>query len=146
MPDTATPVRRPGGFRMPKNAGAALQEAIAEERRGEQVAEPEDNAHLRIAASAQVSTSAREDASKSVREEVSASVPAPASAEEKDLVVRVREALAAKRTHTGGTKASVDMSPELSRRVKRYCLDKEVPSSRVLMLELLTAFMDEEGY
>jgi hypothetical protein len=43
-------------------------------------------------------------------------------------------------------KATVDMSPELSLRAKRYCLEHGNVPVRQLFLELMTAFLDEEGY
>lgn len=58
----------------------------------------------------------------------------------------VREALMQRRTHPGGTKASVDMSPELSRRLKQYCLDHGDVSIRQLMIEIAVAFLEKEGY
>jgi hypothetical protein len=59
---------------------------------------------------------------------------------------RVRTALAQKVVHPGGVKATVDMSPELSLRAKRYCLEHGNVPVRQLFLELMTAFLDEEGY
>lgn len=59
---------------------------------------------------------------------------------------QVRDALAQKRTHGGGTKASVDMTPELSLRLKRYCLDHGNVTTRQLLIELASAFLEREGY
>lgn len=63
-----------------------------------------------------------------------------------DFLTSVRESLDAGRNPAGGVKATVDMSPELSTRAKRYSLDHaNVPVRRVL-IELLDAFLSEEGY
>ena len=62
------------------------------------------------------------------------------------LTARVKEALELKRNHQGGVKATVEMSPELSKRAKTYCLENDFSSVRVLCLELLEAFLAEEGY
>ena len=51
-----------------------------------------------------------------------------------------------KRSYSGGVKATVDMSPELSKRAKKYCLEHDVTSVRALCLELLDAFLSEEGF
>ena len=84
----------------------------------------------------QASTQGRKQALKQVRESVSTD----------GLAARVREALELKRNHTGGVKATVEMSPELSKRAKTYCLEQGVSSVRVLCLELLEAFLSEEGF
>jgi hypothetical protein len=125
--------------------------------------ETSDDAQMRKGADAHMlahaSTEAREEASTPAREQVSAEVSARASTEGSkrasapvlpsasgELSAAVRDALTLRRLHSGGTKASVDMSPELSLRLKRYCLDHGNVSSRQVMLELLIAFLDREGY
>lgn len=156
-----------GGLVMPKNPARELQELMLQQM--EEPASTETDAHLRIPASAQVLEQAREDALTQGSDEASArsikevSNPAIASSrehvskpsrrqsrkeesEQKSIEVTVREALLARRNHPGGIKASVDMSPELSLRVKRFCLDNGSISSRLLFLELVTAFLDQEGY
>ena len=62
------------------------------------------------------------------------------------LIARVHEALAHKTLHPNGAKATVDMSPALFHRAKRYCLDHGNVTLRQLFLDLMTAFLDEEGY
>ncbi|MDQ2800429.1 MAG: hypothetical protein M3Y13_12415 [Armatimonadota bacterium] len=62
------------------------------------------------------------------------------------LLARMREALSQKTIHPTGAKATVDMSPALFHRAKRYCLDHNNITLRQLALDLLTAFLDEEGY
>ena len=79
-------------------------------------------------------------ASKGVREQARTDVSAGA------LAAHVKEALERKKTYPGGVKATVDMSPELSKRAKMYCLEHDVSSVRVLCLELLDAFLAEEGF
>ena len=62
------------------------------------------------------------------------------------LIARVHESLAHKMMHPTGAKATVDMSPALFHRAKRYCLDHGNVTLRQLFLDLMTAFLDEEGY
>ncbi len=63
-----------------------------------------------------------------------------------DLRERVQEKLQHKMTHATGAKATVDMSPALFHRAKRYCLDHGNLTLRQVFLTLLTEFLDEEGY
>ena len=62
------------------------------------------------------------------------------------LIARVQSMLAHKTQHPNGAKATVDMSPALFHRAKRYCLDHGNVTLRQLFLDLMTAFLDEEGY
>ena len=62
------------------------------------------------------------------------------------LIARVHESLSHKTQHPTGAKATVDMSPALFHRSKRYCLDHGNVTLRQLFLDLMTAFLDEEGY
>ena len=48
--------------------------------------------------------------------------------------------------HPGGVKATVEMPSELSLRAKRYCLDHGNVPVRQVFLELMIAFLEEEGY
>jgi hypothetical protein len=91
------------------------------------------NAHLRKQASKQALAQASKQVSKQPREN-------------NRFLERVREGIARKTLHPGGIKASVDLSPELSLRVKRYCLEHGNVPVRLVFIELLTAFLEEEGY
>ena len=62
------------------------------------------------------------------------------------LIARVHSSLSHKVLHPTGAKATVDMSPALFHRAKRYCLDHGNVTLRQLFLDLMTAFLDEEGY
>ncbi len=62
------------------------------------------------------------------------------------LIARVHSMLAHKTQHPNGAKATVDMSPALFHRSKRYCLDHGNVTLRQLFLDLMTVFLDEEGY
>ena len=62
------------------------------------------------------------------------------------LIARVQSMLTHKTQHPNGAKATVDMSPALFHRSKRYCLDHGNVTLRQLFLDLMTAFLDEEGY
>ncbi len=76
-----------------------------------------------------------------------AAFPADPEAEKSAaLIARVHETLAHKTMHPTGAKATVDMSPALFHRAKRYCLDHGNVTLRQLFLDLMTAFLDEEGY
>ena len=76
-----------------------------------------------------------------------AEMPADPEAEKSAaLIARVHESLAHKTMHPTGAKATVDMSPALFHRAKRYCLDHGNVTLRQLFLDLMTAFLDEEGY
>lgn len=62
------------------------------------------------------------------------------------LIARVHVCLAHKVQHPTGAKATVDMSPALFHRAKRYCLDHGNVTLRQLFLDLMTEFLAEEGY
>lgn len=62
------------------------------------------------------------------------------------FLARVREAVSHKVIHPTGAKATVDMSPALFHRAKRYCNAHGNLSLRQVFLELLTLFLEEEGY
>ena len=79
--------------------------------------------------------------------EAPAALPADPEAEKSAaLIARVHASLAHKMMHPTGAKATVDMSPALFHRAKRYCLDHGNVTLRQLFLDLMTAFLDEEGY
>lgn len=79
--------------------------------------------------------------------EAPAALPTDPEAEKSAaLIARVHESLAHKMMHPTGAKATVDMSPALFHRSKRYCLDHGNVTLRQLFLDLMTAFLDEEGY
>ncbi len=73
-------------------------------------------------------------------------VPDPEAVRSAALIARVQAMLAQKALHPNGAKATVDMSPALFHRAKRYCLDHGNVTLRQLFLDLMTAFLDEEGY
>ncbi|MCW3062656.1 MAG: hypothetical protein JWQ02_4477 [Capsulimonas sp.] len=62
------------------------------------------------------------------------------------LVERVHLALARKVIHPTGVKATVDMPPDLFWRLKRYCRDHNNVTVRQVFLDLMIAYLDEEGY
>ncbi len=72
--------------------------------------------------------------------------PDPEAERSAALMARVQAMLAHKTLHPNGAKATVDMSPALFHRAKRYCLDHGNVTLRQLFLDLMTAFLDEEGY
>lgn len=110
----------------------------------EETSEPSASTELRKYARKEV----RKEGSTEARKRASKQVPTPALTEviTDSLTARVKEALELKRNHQGGVKATVEMSPELSKRAKTYCLEHDHSSVRVLCLELLEAFLAEEGF
>ena len=86
-------------------------------------------------------------ASKQVRKGVPAE---PAAAEpavtEEGLVAFVEGRLASREPLIGGVKATVDMSPDLSSRAKRYLADHRGQSTRQILIELFDAFLTVKGY
>lgn len=110
------------------------------------------NPQIRNTASKEVRKQVSTSASPQARKQVSASASKEASPQAStdsstDALTQVlRDALASKRTHSGGVKTTVEMSPELSKRAKKYCLENDVVSLRVLCLELLEGFLTEEGF
>ena len=77
---------------------------------------------------------------------VEAMAVVPIAPEQDPLVARMRTAVLRKRLIPAGVKTTVDMSPELFWRAKKYCHDHSNSTLRQLMLEILTQFLDEEGY
>jgi len=59
---------------------------------------------------------------------------------------RVRASVNHKTIYPAGTKATVDMAPALFHRAKRYCLDHGNVTLRQVFLDLMTAYLEEEGY
>ncbi|HEX5324218.1 MAG TPA: hypothetical protein VFW40_10555 [Capsulimonadaceae bacterium] len=59
---------------------------------------------------------------------------------------RVRGSLNHKILYPSGVKTTVDMSPSLFHRAKKYCLDHGNVTLRQLFLDLMTEFLAEEGY
>lgn len=62
------------------------------------------------------------------------------------FLARIREAMSHKTIHPTGAKATVDMAPALFHRAKRYCNAHGNLSLRQVFLELLTLYLEEEGY
>jgi hypothetical protein len=58
----------------------------------------------------------------------------------------VDAALASREPLMGGVKATVDMSPELSSRAKRYLADHRGQNTRQVIIALFDAFLTEKGY
>ena len=119
---------------------SASPQSSTEEETPKPSASTEIRKHASTQARKEVRTGARKQALKQVSPQVLE------GAYMGGLTEVVREALEMKRNHTGGVKATVDMSPELSKRAKKYCLEHDVSSVRVLCLELLDAFLTDEGF
>ena len=90
----------------------------------------------------EASAEATTDASPSVRKPVRS----PVRKEMGGLSAAVDAALASREPLTGGVKATVDMSPELSSRAKRYLADHRGQSTRQVLIALFDAFLTEKGY
>jgi hypothetical protein len=59
---------------------------------------------------------------------------------------KVRESLSSRTMHPIGSKVTTDMSPALFNRAKRFCAAHGNITLRQLFLDLLTNFLEEEGY
>lgn len=88
-----------------------------------------------------VQTQARE----SVRKEVLESAGTDAFGAESFMEV-VEAALADREPLVGGVKATVDMSPELSTRAKRYLADHRGQNTRQVLIALFDTFLSAKGY
>ena len=85
---------------------------------------------------------------------VSAESAAKAAAEDPDpdpesairFLQQVHRSLAHKTMHDNGTRVTVDMPVALFHRSKRYCLEHGNITLRQVLLDLLRAYLDEEGY
>ena len=58
----------------------------------------------------------------------------------------IHETLSHKTLHPSGAKVSADMPPALFHRAKRYCLDHGNITLRQVLIDLLTTYLEEEGY
>lgn len=81
-----------------------------------------------------------------LRLSVAAAAPTEEMLRDTAYLARVREALSRKVIHPTGAKATVDMEPALFHRAKRYCNEHGNISLRQVFLELLTVYLEEEGY
>ena len=82
----------------------------------------------------------------SLRLSVAPAAPTEEMLRDTAYLARVREALSRKVIHPTGAKATVDMEPALFHRAKRYCNEHGNISLRQVFLELLTVYLEEEGY
>ncbi len=101
------------------------------------------------AAAASVSTPAApplESAASPLRLSVVPAAPTEEMLRDTAYLARVREAMSRKVIHPTGAKATVDMEPALFHRAKRYCNEHGNISLRQVFLELLTVYLEEEGY
>lgn len=141
---------------------ASLRESVSTEARTDgltegrkpvsEYASTEASPHVSTEASAE----ARQDVRKPARAPVLPSARRPAREEgqegadpgvtEAGLVAFVEGRLASREPLVGGVKATVDMSPELSSRAKRYLADHRGQSTRQILIELFDAFLTVKGY
>ena len=63
-----------------------------------------------------------------------------------DLREAVRATVTEKRIYQGGVKATIDLSPQLSTRFKRYSIDHSNVTLRQMLTELLETYLTGEGY
>lgn len=112
------------------------------------LADPETiSAGLRTSVSAEVRKPARDEASTDVRKSASTAVrKAVSTASSEDFLTVVDTSLSSREPLLGGVKATVDMSPELSTRAKRYLADHRGQSTRQVMIALFDAFLKAKGY
>jgi hypothetical protein len=140
------------GLRVPKNPALALRALNTEHARGSETADNEGQS-----ASASPDASGQEPESSPRSDETGRDTELRTSASTElrtsvstqpstDFLERVRAAISQRTTHVGGVKATVEMPSELSLRAKRYCLDHGNVPVRQVFLELMIAFLEEEGY
>ena len=115
------------------------------------------DASVSTEARSSVLTDGSEEAGKEARQEastpVSEAVSEEASAQDSnqgpnDLREAVREALQVKnKQYAGGVKLTLEVTPDLNKRAKRYLLDKSNGATvRALLTELLLGFLSGEEY
>jgi len=107
-------------------------------------------------ASKDLSTDASKDLSTDASKDLSTDAPSPIrKATRKEVrpeagtdsfLEAVSAAIASREPLVGGVKATVDMSPDLSKRAKRYLADHRGQSTRQLLLALFDAFLSAKGY
>ena len=107
-------------------------------------------------ASKDLSADASKDLSADASKDLSADAPPPIrKATRKEVrpeagtdsfLEAVSAAIASREPLVGGVKATVDMSPDLSKRAKRYLADHRGQSTRQLLLALFDAFLSAKGY
>jgi hypothetical protein len=68
------------------------------------------------------------------------------SAASEPFLERVRMSLSSRTMHPIGSKVTTDMSPALFNRAKKFCAAHGNITLRQLFLDLLTNFLEEEGY
>ena len=99
---------------------------------------------------AEGSTEARPQARKAVRKAGSKAASTYGSkddgADTADFLDAVDLALASREPLIGGVKATVDMSPDLSTRAKRYLADHRGQNTRQVLIALFDAFLTAKGY
>ncbi len=72
--------------------------------------------------------------------------PEPEPSESEVFLDKVRKSLSSRTMHPIGAKVTTDMSPVLFNRAKKYCAAHGSITLRQLFLDLLTNFLEEEGY
>ena len=72
--------------------------------------------------------------------------PSPESIKAEKFFIQIHETLSHKTLHPSGAKVSADMPPALFHRAKRYCLDHGNITLRQVLIDLLTTYLQEEGY
>lgn len=147
-------------------AGTDLRESVSTEARTDGLTEGREEARKPVSeyasteasphVSTEASAEARQDVRKPARAPVLPSARRPAREEgqegadpgvtEVGLVAFVEGRLASREPLVGGVKATVDMSPELSSRAKRYLADHRGQSTRQILIELFDAFLTVKGY
>lgn len=152
------------GFEMPaRGAGAAMLRDLRDEERPTTDTLTPVSTELRDSVITEARTDSSADVSTQARKRVlkeaspPASKPARKAARQQgdksvstdarmDFIGMVDAALASREPLGGGVKATVDMSPELSSRAKRYLADHRGQSTRQVLIALFDAFLAEKGY
>ncbi len=122
-----------------KEQNAPGQEPVPQTPAAEPAASlPASNAPAAVAPPA---APAPEPAASPLRLSVVPAAPTEEMLRDTAYLARVREVI-----HPTGAKATVDMEPALFHRAKRYCNEHGNISLRQVFLELLTVYLEEEGY
>ena len=121
-----------------------------------ETASPSALPQVRTSVSTDASKDVSTDASKDASKDASTDAPLPVrKAPRRELrpeagvdsfLEAVNAAIASREPLVGGVKTTVDMSPDLSKRAKRYLADHRGQSTRQLLLALFEAFLSAKGY
>lgn len=139
LSDLDAPPPTPDNSRTPVNTG--LREPVDTEARTDGSTEVRENVSPQARQDGR--TAGRAQARKPARADGGTGGSADGSP---DLLAAVEAALQSREPLVGGVKATVDMSPDLSTRARRYLADNRGQSTRQVLIALLDAYLAAKGY